>query len=323
MIPKISVIMSTLNTDELYLNEAINSILSQTYRNFEFIIVVDGGKDFEFIKRNFGYDKRIKIIKHYEVKGLPYSLNESIMVAKGDYIARMDSDDISVKNRLEVQMKYMEMHKDVDMTSMYYKEIGEGNKHVLDIFIKPEEINAKLFYINNISHPCVMLRKSSIVNKKLFYNTSFLYSQDFELWTRDLNLKIKIIPKFGLKYRIHSKQISSEKRVSQDEYYFSILERNLERLHMDKVNLKYLLYLNGRKKIEDLRGLAIFVQNTIEKNDIIKIYDKKSLNKILNLSFSLACLKNRKIFNKYCFKNVHYLLWFLILKIKCYVRLFA
>ena len=115
----VSVIMSTLNTKEEYLIPAIESILNQTYKNLELIIVIDGGNDDILIKKAFD-DNRIKFIKHDTPMGLPYSLNEAIDMCKGDYIARMDSDDISLKNRISEQVNYMNKHREIDICSVFY-----------------------------------------------------------------------------------------------------------------------------------------------------------------------------------------------------------
>ena len=119
--------MSVYN-GEKYLAEAIKSILNQTYKNFEFIIVNDGSKDnsVEIIKNYMKKDNRIVLIDR-ENKGLPYSLNEGISIAKGQYIARMDADDISLSNRFEKQIKYMEENK-IDVCGSYIKLFGDNTK---------------------------------------------------------------------------------------------------------------------------------------------------------------------------------------------------
>lgn len=295
MNPLISVIMSTLNTDKEYLKEAINSILNQTYKNFEFIIIVDGGNDDKIIEKI--NDERIKIIKHEKSIGLTKSLNEAIKISKGKYIARMDSDDISLKKRFEHQVKYMEENIDIDIVSMFYEEFGKNRKEVREVFFKPDEIKCKLFFTNLIAHPSVMIRKDFLDKNNILYNEDFIYSQDFEMWTRCVNVgKIAIIPKMGLYYRIHDKQISTEKSNKQLELYYKVLARNLKELDIKEENLKYLLMLNGKEKVKSKKDLKTFINLAISMNKKIKKYDDKKFKEILQVYYNVACIKTRKLF---------------------------
>lgn len=291
----ISVIMSTLNTPTDYLEESINSILEQTYRNFEFIIIVDGGNDDKIIKKI--KDKRIRIIKHEKSIGLTRSLNEAIRLSNGEYIARMDSDDISLRKRFEYQVEYMEKNNDIDITSMFYEEIGANEKRVCEIFNKPSEVKCKMFFTNIISHPCVMIKKKFLDKNSLSYNEDYIYSQDLELWTRCAEVgKIAIIPKLGLYYRIHDKQISSEKSNKQLELYYKVLIRNLTELGIRENNLKYLLMLNGKENVNNKKELRGFIKLAIDRNSIVKKYDDRKFKEILKVYYNISCIKSHKIF---------------------------
>lgn len=306
MEPLVSVIMSTLNTKEEYLIKSINSILNQTYRNFEFIIIVDSGNDNEIIEKI--NDKRIKIIIHQEKRGLAKSLNEAIEVAKGKYIARMDSDDISVSDRLKVQVEYMEKNQDIDMTSTFYQQFGKSHRVVKESFIKSNYVASKMYYINPICHPAVMFKREFLIKNNIRYDENYIYSQDFELWNRIRQIgKITIIPKIELNYRIHNAQISTDKFKTQSELYYKILERNLEELHIDKENLKYILMLNSRKTDIDIKGLDDFIKLSINKNEELNIYDKKSFKKILKTAFIAIMIKRKKVFSVEFIKNFRYL----------------
>lgn len=302
MKPLISVIMSTLNTNEDFLRESIESILNQSYKNLEFIIIVDGGNDDRIISSY--KDERIKIIKHKEPFGLTKSLNEAIKISEGKYIARMDSDDISLVDRFTTQVEFMEKNKNIDITAMFYKEIGKSNKKTCEVFNKPSELKCKLFFTNVIAHPSVMIRKEFLDKNKILYNENYIYSQDFELWTRCSKLcEIAIVPEFGLKYRIHEKQVSSEKSEIQCNLYYKILKRNLNELDLNEKNLNYLLMLNGRKKIENKKELKQFIKLVIEKNKKIKLYEENKFEKLLKIYYIIACIRNKKI----CFLNINFI----------------
>lgn len=304
---KVSVIMSTSNTKQEFLKLAIESILNQSFEDFEFIIVNDGGNDKDIINKY--KDRRIILIENKERMGLPYSLNEAIKISKGKYIARMDSDDIALKSRFKNQVKYMEKHPDVAMTAMFKKKIGNENEFIFDVWNNPKEVESQLFFSNVISHPSVMFRKSFLEENNLNYSVEYSYAQDFELWTRIIKFgKIKIIPKLGVYYRIHNSQVSSSKKNLQYNLHENIIIRNLEELNLDKLNLKYIKMLSGRIKEIDPYILSDFIDNVVDNNKIKNIYDEKVFKKILyNMFFirlaragliNFETLKNKNIRKK-------------------------
>src|SRR3989338_5597380 len=127
--PKICVIMSVYNGLP-YLKEAVKSILNQTYKNFEFIIVDDASRDktWQFLKSL--KDKRVKLIQNKKNLGLAASLNIAIRLAQGDFIARMDADDISLSNRFEEQIKYLTKHQEIDLCGTWVPLIDDTGKIV-------------------------------------------------------------------------------------------------------------------------------------------------------------------------------------------------
>ncbi len=227
----ISIIMSTLNTPEEYLRNSIESILNQTLKEFEFIIVDDGssGKDVEIIESY--KDSRIHIIRNCENKGLPYSLNEAIKHSTGKYIARMDSDDIALPQRLEKQYQYMELHNDIQVLGSVARTFGKVKKTI----ISPQynDVNEQLFFRSSIVHPSVMMRREFLINNGILYNENFKCSQDFELWSRIVGKgKMSVLPEVLLMYRIHELQISSSKASVQKEYSFLIYQEIFKRLNI-------------------------------------------------------------------------------------------
>lgn len=203
--------MSVYN-GEKYLVEAIESILIQTYKNFEFIIVNDGSKDnsVEIIKNYMKKDNRIVLIDR-ENKGLPYSLNEGISIAKGQYIARMDADDISLSNRFEKQIKYMEENK-IDVCGSYIKLFGDNTKEqIVKYSIYHDDIKFRLLFMSSLAHPTVIFKKK--VFEKVEYRVDYKVAQDYQLWCDIVNANFKIgnIPEILLNYREHEAQASIEK----------------------------------------------------------------------------------------------------------------
>jgi glycosyltransferase involved in cell wall biosynthesis len=206
-IPEISVVMSVYN-GEKYLDEAIESILNQTYTNFEFIIINDGSKDrsLKIIEYYKNKDERIVIISR-ENKGLIASLNEGIERAKGKYIARMDADDISLPTRFEEQVNYMESN-DVVLCGTFIELFGTESK-VRKYPVSDSDIRSFFIFRSPFAHPSVMMDAKIV--KSIKYNKDFIHAEDYKLWAEFLQHgKAVNIAKVLLKYRVTAEQITSK-----------------------------------------------------------------------------------------------------------------
>lgn len=309
----ISVIMSTKDTECNVLKLAIESILRQTYKNFEFIIISDGSeKDFRIIKEY--KDDRIKILKNEESIGLTKSLNRALKIAKGEYIARMDSDDISLKNRFKVQIAFLEKNKDVDICSTYGIYIGEKKGYKIDIFNKINDKKAELLINNSILHPAAMIRAKFLKENNLEYNESFKYSQDYDLWARSCQItNIDIIPKFCMKYRIHKNQISIIKKNEQRELCKKIYEYNLGKLNINDIEKKveFLFFLSRKTDKEySKQEILSFIEEILNLNKKYNVYNEKSLKNVLYYKYYIIKHKefnfkeNIKIILKINFMNM-------------------
>lgn len=209
-VPPISVIMSVYN-GEKYLKEAIESILSQTFTDFEFIIVNDKSIDNSSKIISEFNDPRIIVIENLENIGLTKSLNKALKVAKGEYIARMDCDDISLPKRFEIQKKFLDENKDIVCVGSGTIIIdGAGRETGGKNPISDHEL-LKFYVIlkNQITHSTVMFRKSIILNIG-GYNELVKYAQDYDLWSRLLinGYRFSNIEFPLLKYRFHSSSIT-------------------------------------------------------------------------------------------------------------------
>lgn len=182
--PRISVVMSVYN-GEKYLEEAIQSILRQTYQDFEFIIVNDCSTDkTSEILKSFK-DSRIKVINNPENMGLTKSLNKGVKNAKGKYIARMDADDISLPHRFETQIKFLEENPEYALVGSSFYQIDDTGKTVFwtKVLIRDAEIRRDLKRQNWFGHGSVLIRKSAFIECN-GYDEDFKYAQDYDLWLR-------------------------------------------------------------------------------------------------------------------------------------------
>lgn len=231
--------MAVYNEPKDFIDASIQSILNQTFSDFEFIIVSDNPYNVELKEVLCQYaslNDRIRIIENTENIGLAQSLNKGIETASGEYIARMDADDISLPNRLYEELCYMENHKDIDVVSCNKTYIDENGNEIgfgesLDLSI--EKIRRILRYCNIILHPGVLMRKSSVDRIGGYRN--FPTSQDRDLWCRMVanGMKIDILDKRLLKYRINKNGISESKAFKQ-----ALISLYIEKLHKCQLQKK-------------------------------------------------------------------------------------
>ena len=320
--PIISVVLSVYNAQK-YLAEAIESILNQTYSNFEFIIINDGSTDksLEIIK-NYN-DKRIVLISR-ENRGLIESLNEGISQAKGKYIARMDADDISLPKRFEEQVAFMERNLDIGICGTAVIGFGEAiEESIWKLSSSNNTIKTELLFSSCFAHPTVMIRRELIVKHNLFYNKAFIHSEDFELWTRMseytkfANLKMPL-----LKYRIVKDSVTREADKDIEQRYQTIKEifkKYLEKLGIENSEEENRLHFNltVNNRIEDnnieFSKLEVYFSKILLANDRVKIFDNLELKKVLGKKWfwNVYYTKSIKaIFSKYFF----YGLWSIIKK---------
>lgn len=212
MTPKISVVMSVYN-GEKFLKEAIDSVLNQNFKDFEFIIINDGSKDGSLSIINSYDDKRIKLIDNGVNKGLIYSLNKGFDEAKGKYIVRFDADDICLKDRFQIQYDYMEKNPDVAMMSAYATWFFDGCSFISNTIRSQkeyEDIKAKFIFENHINHSCVILRNDIVEKEKYRYDKKYLHIEDYGLWLEiSKKYKVTTLDKVLLKCRISRTSVTS------------------------------------------------------------------------------------------------------------------
>ncbi|MCK4829810.1 glycosyltransferase, partial [bacterium] len=182
--PDIRVVMPVYNGDK-YLKEAIESILQQTYQNFEFIVINDSSTDNTKEILKLYDDPRIMIINNSNNLGLTKSLNKGIKAAKGEYIARMDADDISLPHRFETQVKFLKNNSDYALVGSSYYQIDDREKirSLIKVLTQNREIKEGLENQNWFGHGSVMMRKDAFHNVG-GYHERYKYSQDYDLWLR-------------------------------------------------------------------------------------------------------------------------------------------
>jgi glycosyltransferase involved in cell wall biosynthesis len=225
-IPMISVVMSVYNEKAEWMHESINSILNQTFSDFEFIIINDNPSRIENSQLLDEYkkkDSRIVILTNEQNIGLTKSLNRGIKIAKGKYIARMDADDVSLLMRFEKQIEIMENNPNIIVCGSKIKVFGERkNKYRIPIPEKSDDIKDLLIRRNGIAHSTVLIRKDVLIRNNILYNENYRVAQDYKLWTDLYNFgDYYNIQDFLLLYRASKSHVSYLISKQQDSLFYS------------------------------------------------------------------------------------------------------
>jgi len=236
--PKVSVIMSVYN-GERYLREAVESILNQTFRDLEFIIIDDGSTDGTAdVLRSYN-DPRIVLLTNTDNIGLTASLNRGLGAARGKYIARMDADDISLPKRLERQIAYLDTHPEVGLLGTWVEVIDEWGERLFTLQGSTDSLRLKWLLLvgqNLLTHSATMYRRS-LVERLGGYHPG-RYSQDYELWSRmSFETQIAQLPEILLRWRNHSEGISTQHLEQQWETTAQIMQRTHSRMLQRDVSI--------------------------------------------------------------------------------------
>ena len=261
----VSVIMPVYNSSD-YLEEAINSILNQTYKNIELIIIDDGSdvKTKKILEKYNRFNQNINLISSIENKGIVFSLNQGIEIAKGKYIARMDSDDFSHPKRIEKQISAFKKNN-LDICASNYYKIDKFNKIISKETIPNSEIFIwlKATYTSPFVHGSMMFRSKFL--KQFMYKLDHLISlEDYYLWVRifnENNFKFIVLNDFLYSWRVNDNSLSfRRKKENLDDvkklstFYIKENKKRLFKFYLSsfflintkeklKINIKSFIYL--------------------------------------------------------------------------------
>lgn len=205
---RVTVLMSVFNGEQ-YLKEAIDSVLNQTYTDFDLLIINDGSTDNSLGIIQSYKDPRIKLINNDQNLGLINSLNKGIGLIHSDYIIRMDSDDICLPNRIEAQVNFMDAHPEVGASGSHYFQLKEDKHFEIDLPISSEEIKAFLIFNCPLAHPTTIIRKQVLDTYHIKYETGYLYSEDYHFWLQLSKVsQLRNLKESLIYYRMHANQIT-------------------------------------------------------------------------------------------------------------------
>lgn len=298
--PRVSVILPAYNA-EAYIKEAIASILGQTFRDFELIAINDCSKDgTEEIILSFG-DPRLVYVKNEENMGVAATLNRGLSLAKGEYIARMDADDISLPTRLEKQTAYLDAHLDIAVLGTNVETFDEnGPLYTGWSATNPQQMNVDLFFSCGIAHPSVMTRKS-VIQELGGYDREFEGLEDYELWCRvSKSHGVTTLPEILFRYRVHSGQVTKNPSPKYLRRLRALKKRQLAELGLPENEFYVDLCAGKRPKTkEELLTAAVFFHTALEANRAVRRYDQAlladSFRSILLPPTAALCKADQKI----------------------------
>lgn len=211
--PQVSVIMSVYNTEK-YVGKAIKSVLDQTFSDFEIILIDDGSADssIEIVKQL--KDPRIRIVRQTN-HGLVYSFNKAVSLARADFLARMDADDITLPSRFEKEIAWLKADKHRGLVGTYFSYIDEETSKPLDVVMDPPfkhlDIARLMYIVNPFGHGSIMMRKDAVAQAG-GYHAEYEPSEDYDLWRRIAkDWQIGMIPEVLYLWRFHPGSISRRK----------------------------------------------------------------------------------------------------------------
>lgn len=294
----ISVVMSVYNETQEELSRAIESILAQSYKNFEFIIILDNPKNLNLknlLEQYQQFDSRIKVYVNSENIGLALSLNKGIKESTGKYIARMDADDVSLPDRLKKEYEVLDS-SNIDVVFCNYTIVDSNGTYISSVKRNYSNLKIReiLPYNNIIAHPTVMFKKKLFLEVGEYRN--FPCAQDYDLWLRmmEKGAKFYIVQDFLFKYTVREKAISQKNRIKQFETSRYIRHLFKERLKTGKDSFSiedYNVFLKRNKVFDDR-----YINNFKKWNSYKKISNSKYDYVIRRIPLFLFCDFYRKYF---------------------------
>ena len=290
--PLVSIVMPIYNS-ETYLDEAILSIIHQTYQNWELLVINEFGSNEEgkrIINRYTAIDSRIRLIQNSERLGIAESLNEGLRQARGEYIARMDGDDISLPKRIEKQVEFMENNNDILLCGVQVEVFG-SEKWDWKLETDPAQIRTDALFYSPCVHPTILFRRDVIDKYNIFYNKDYKASEDYDFFTRILEFgEIVNLKEVLFKYRLYGTNATYINNNIGFKIYSEVMERQFHKLGIDfsrqEVDLLSVHYsLKGEEGLGVLEKMVAL--DLLLKKIFYVLYDKD------------------KMFAPYLFKTLH------------------
>ncbi len=324
----VSVVMAVHNEKESFLWASIGSLLNQTYPDIE-IIIVDDDSDEECkaclnaICQHLDY---VHIVHNETNYGLTKSLNIGIEASSGEFIARMDADDFSVRNRLSKQVNYLKRHPEIDIVGSGVVSFGEKS-----VFMSPaygydnNEAQCMLFFSSTLCHPSVMMRRSFLDTYGLRYDESVKKGQDYDLWERaSIHGRLAVMSDVLLYYRTHARQITSVSNQEQIHFADVVRLRRLNRIGIiptEKEFKCHQLLGSGKDNSVSFAEICQWTKKLLSYNSNQNIVNGKQFGKHLRIRLFLCKVRNRRYWKYFSVLDVVNGLRLVLSRVAMFVKL--
>lgn len=230
MAPLVSVVMPVYNAGS-YLRESLNSVVEQSCQDWELIVIDDGSTDRTCEIVTSYADSRIRLQRNDVNMGLAHTRNMGISMARGEYVAWLDADDVSNHDRLADQVHYLERHREIDLCGTWVRTLGSGSSVSWRFPRHPDYIRARLIFDNPLATSSVMMRMEAFRGSDLRFDARFAPAEDYDLWERlSAMSSFANLPKFHTRYRLHPDQVSVRQSSRQRNAVRNIQSRLIDRL---------------------------------------------------------------------------------------------
>jgi glycosyltransferase involved in cell wall biosynthesis len=292
----VTVLMAAYNA-ESFLARSIDSILAQTFHDFEFLIVDDGSQDqtpallADYARK----DRRIRVLRNERNLGLTASLNRGLREAKGVYVARIDADDAARPERLALQVAFMEQHREIGICGGQIVKHTGGKAHRVRIALSHGEIHATLLFHSCFVHPTVLIRRDCLGPNGFMYDERYNKAEDYELWDRMIGpVRAGNLPQVLLDYYCHPRQISGSDYQVVTPLRNSIRHRIVKRLLPEADERQLALhdlisYPFGAFALDVLPRADRWLQQLLAANQTARIYDPHAMESVFARKWGIVC----------------------------------
>lgn len=278
-----------------YLEEAARSILQQSLRNFELIVVDDSSSDDSAALLEALADARIRLLRNEQQRGLSASLNRAAAAATGDYIARMDADDVSLPGRLAAQASFLDRHTEINVVGTWARTIGEGPAQTWRYPTTDAEIRCAFLFHSVLVHSSVMWRRADFERHDLRYDERVEHAQDYELWTRAAeHVRFANLPRVLQHYRVHAGQVGRQQGDAQQAVADAVRARQLQALGVEASPEELALHNDlGRSTYppgsKGLERVEAGLKKLLAANALSQYLPAQALESTLGAYWRLAC----------------------------------
>ena len=295
----VSVLLPVYNA-EAHIAEAIQSILVQTYGNFELLLINDGSTDRSLEVISSFRDERIRLVNNESNLKLIATLNKGIDLARGKYIARMDADDVSLPQRLQKQVDFMEAHPETGVCGSWFESFG-NHRSIVRYPEKDEDIRIMMLYQTPFCHPSIIFRKDIFDKNGIRFLPEFIHAEDYEAWVRLADhTRFANIPEVLLKYRLHGHSVSAAHQNVQEKNTIKIIRKIFERTgagatDADIILFRQAVYSNFKAEKNFIQSVEKIFTGLLNANSRSHFFPEKALEKFLARKWFHLCYNSTSL----------------------------